>query len=152
MRTIKPPRFIPNNVATIFLAGSIEMGVAENWQQKAERLLEGCHYIILNPRRDDWDSSWEQSISNEKFYEQVGWELQGIEEAEWVIVYFDKETKSPITLLELGLCSQLKPDKTIVICPDGFWRKGNVDIICERYKVKKTNDLESAVSFIKANQ
>lgn len=148
MRVIKPPRFIPNNLASVFLAGSIEMGVAENWQMKAEALLSQTGFLVLNPRRDDWDSSWEQKIDNEKFFEQVNWELQGIEQAEWVIVYFDKETKSPITLLELGICSQLKPEKTIVICPEGFYRKGNVDIICDRYRIKQYKSLEEAIGKI----
>ena len=152
MKVIKPPRFIPNNLASVFLAGSIEMGVAENWQSKAEALLSQTGFVILNPRREDWDSSWEQKINNEKFFEQVNWELQGIEEAEWIVVYFDGATKSPITLLELGICSQLKPEKTIVICPPEFYRKGNVDIICDRYRIKQKNTLEDAIKFLSLNE
>ena len=150
-KIIKPPQFIPNNLALVFLAGSIEMGVAENWQEKVERLLEGTGWTILNPRRDDWDSTWEQKISNPKFYEQVNWELQGIEEAEKVIMYFDPTTKSPISLLELGLITGSHPEKLIVICPDGFWRKGNVDIICERYRVKQVKDIETAINLLTAD-
>jgi hypothetical protein len=121
------------------------MGAAEPWQDKVVSLLAGTGWTILNPRRDDWDSSWEQKIGNEQFFEQVSWELQGIEEAEWVIVYFDPATKSPITLLELGLCSQLKAQNTIVICPDGFWRKGNVDVICDRYRIHQAHTIEDAL-------
>jgi hypothetical protein len=124
------------------------MGAAENWQDKVVSILAQTGWTILNPRRDDWDSTWKQEIANEQFFEQVNWELQGIEEAEWVIVYFDPSTQSPITLLELGLCSQLKPDNTIVICPDGFWRKGNVDIICDRYCMKHFNTIEEGLRFI----
>ena len=70
MDVIKAPsKAIPKKKPTIFLAGSIEMGTAENWQEKAERLLENHSGTILNPRRDDWDSSWEQSISNPQFLE-----------------------------------------------------------------------------------
>lgn len=39
MKEIKPPRFIPNNIALVFLASSIEMGVPEKWQDKAVALL-----------------------------------------------------------------------------------------------------------------
>lgn len=148
-QVIKPPRFIPNNLALVFLAGSIEMGVAENWQQKVEALLADSGFTILNPRRDDWDSSWEQKISNPKFYEQVSWELQGIEEAEWVILYLDPTTKSPISLLELGYLAGNDPEKMIVICPEGFWRKGNVDIVCDRYRIRTAKTIEEACNHIR---
>lgn len=48
-------------------------------------------------------------------------------------MYFDPNTKSPISLLELGLYATSK--KLHVICPEGFWRKGNVDIICKKYDI-----------------
>lgn len=149
MKEIKPPRFIPNNLTCVFLAGSIEMGSAEKWQDRVVSLFQDSGYVILNPRRDDWDSSWKQEISNPQFFEQVNWELQGIEKAEWVIVYFDPATKSPISLLELGYLAGSSPEKTIVVCPEGFWRKGNVDVVCDRYKVRQEKSLEDAVSFIK---
>ena len=146
MKEIQAPKFVSDKLATVFLAGSIDMGTAENWQQKAIALLQGSHWTILNPRRADWDSSWKQEIQNEQFFEQVSWELQGIETAEWVIVYFDKDSSSPITLMELGICSQLKPEQTIVICPQGFYRKGNVDIVCDRYRIKTAKTLEEAIN------
>jgi len=150
MKVIKAPAFVSDRLAAIFLAGSIEMGVAENWQQKAERLLSDTHWTLLNPRRDDWDSTWEQKISNPAFNEQVSWELQGLETCEKVIVYFDPNTKSPITLLELGLLSQLKePADIFVICPEPFYRKGNVDIVCDRYRIKQYKTLEEVCEVLK---
>lgn len=150
MKQLKPPQFIPNNIALVFLAGSIEMGTAELWQDKVVKELGDTRFTFLNPRRDDWDSSWEQKINNPKFYEQVNWELQGIEESEYCIVYFDPNTKSPISLLELGFLAGSCPEKALVVCPEGFWRKGNVDIVCERYGLKKFKDIEEVVLFIKA--
>ena len=49
----KAPEEIPlkNDKKTIFLAGSIEMDKAVNWQKQCEELLKD-HYIIYNPRRD----------------------------------------------------------------------------------------------------
>lgn len=148
MTEIKAPGFVSNKIATIFLAGSIEMGAAENWQEKVTRLLSGTHWTLLNPRRNDWDSSWEQKISNPQFFEQVSWELQGIEDSEYVFLYFDPATKSPISLLELGLVAGLAPEKLLVICPDGFWRKGNVDVVCDRYRIKQFSSIEDAITSI----
>lgn len=130
MQEIKPiNRINLNNKVSVFLAGSIEQGKAENWQDRVVRELTDWNVILLNPRRDDWDSSWEEKIENTQFNNQVTWELEHIEASTFMVIYFDPKTKSPITLLELGISAKIKPDKLIVCCPEGFWRKGNVDII-----------------------
>lgn len=142
-----PHLFNVENKVSVFLAGSIEMGDAEDWQTKlTQRLFDNQkikkieNLMILNPRRDDWDSSWEQKITNPSFKEQVSWELSAQEQSDVVAMYFDPKTKSPISMLELGLFCV--PQKMVVCCPDGFWRKGNVDIVCERYLIDLSNDFD----------
>ena len=133
---------------SIFLAGSIEMGKAENWQQRIVRELEDeQNLIIYNPRRDDWDSSWEQSIDNEQFNEQVTWELDHLDKVDIIPMYFSPGTQSPITLLELGLYASL--GKLIVCCPEGFWRKGNVDITCRRYGIEQVQTIDELIQATK---
>ena len=153
MNQIQAPKSIPYNKSRyLFLAGSIEMGAAERWQDLAVRELKNSVWTLLNPRRDDWDSSWEQSVDSPKFVEQVSWELEAMERAEYIFMYFDKNTKSPITLLELGLWANNKgnvPSKLIVVCPEGFWRKGNVDVVCERYNIKRFNSITDAMRFFR---
>src|ERR1035437_6205106 len=85
----------------VFLAGSIEQGKAEDWQKRVIKELADQPIIFLNPRREEWDASWKQEITNPKFKEQVTWELDGLEIADVIIIYFDPTTKSPISLLEL---------------------------------------------------
>ena len=129
---------------TIFLAGSIEMGAAEDWQSIIPDLFRDREELtFFNPRRDDWDSSWEQKESNPEFNKQVNWELDHLDKADIIFMYFSPETKSPISLLELGLYAN--SGKMIVCCPDGFWRKGNVDIVCSRHGIPVFNTLEAAV-------
>ena len=130
----------------IFLAGSIEMGVAEKWQDKVTSALSHLDVCILNPRRDDWHSSWVQSIDNPQFYEQVTWELDGLIEADFTIFYFDPNTKSPITLMELGIVTGYS--NVIVCCPEGFWRKGNVDIVCDRFNIATVPTLDRLIEAI----
>jgi hypothetical protein len=36
--------------------------------------------------------------------------------------------------------------KMLVCCPKEFWRKGNVDIICEEYDIPLFEDLDSLLS------
>lgn len=145
MKVIKPPQILQKeaNNRYLFLAGSIEMGAAEDWQANVANLLKDTDWVVLNPRRDNWDSSWAQSINNPQFKGQVDWELDGQELSDKILMYFDPATKAPITLLELGLFA--KTGKLIVVCPDGFWRKGNVEIVCDRYKIPLCDDLDKAL-------
>jgi hypothetical protein len=141
----------------VFLAGSIEMGEAEPWQEWIVSALEDFSGSLLNPRREDWDSSWEQRASNPQFLEQVEWELTALENSDLIVVYFDPETRGPITLLELGLFARhgmvVRPYTEtraglIVYCPDGFWRKGNVEIVCSRYGISMYNTKEAFLAAI----
>lgn len=129
---------------SLFLAGSIEMGTAELWQDRVVAALSEFDIDICNPRRDDWDSSWEQVKENEQFYEQVKWELNNIDMASHILFYFDPNTKSPVSMLELGI-ALAEGDNVTVCCPPGFWRKGNIDIVCGRYDVLVHDTLDSAL-------
>jgi hypothetical protein len=144
-KIIKPPSPLQDGFS-VFLAGSIELGHAENWQTSLEEKLSGSDIIILNPRRDDWDSSWTQSKTNPKFREQVEWEIAALEKANIIAMYFEPHTKSPVSLLELGLFAG--SGKMVVCCPEGFWRKGNVDIVCETYGVKQVESLNDLTKYI----
>lgn len=111
MTEIKSPGKLPK---TVFLAGSIEMGEAENWQERvAGELSDVPNLTILNPRRDDWDRSWVQSIADRQFREHA------------------------------------RSGKVIVCCPDGFWRKGNVEVVCNRFGIPLSNDLDDAIERLK---
>lgn len=85
----------------------------------------------MNPRRDDWDNSWVQSIDDKNFHEQVSWELYGLITCDIIALYFADDSKSPISLLELGL--HARDEKLIVYCSDKFYRKGNVDVVGKYY-------------------
>lgn len=127
---------------SIFLAGSIEMNTAEEWQNHIQDTLMDLNVTFFNPRRDDWDSSW--TDTSVVFNSQVNWEMNELERSDIIFMYFSPETKSPISLLELGL--HANSNKMIVCCPPGFWRKGNVDIVCTRYNIPLFNDIESAIN------
>lgn len=144
-------KLLNNNQVSIFLAGSIEMGIAKNWQAMIidelgnleKQRNDGVEFVVLNPRRPAWDSTWVQSIDNPQFVEQVNWELDGIEQCDVVFFHFEPDTMSPITLFELG--KALEGDsKVVVSCPPGFWRKGNVDVACKRMSMPVHDSIDSA--------
>jgi hypothetical protein len=144
-----PTYYIPKNKSypTIFLAGSIEMGNAEDWQK---RVIDYCRakapfdaLTFYNPRRADWDSSWVQSLNSPNFYEQVSWELDMLIASDIVYMYFDPSTQSPISLLELGMFAN--SGKMVVCCPDGFYRKGNVDVVCQKFNIPLFTDFDASL-------
>lgn len=146
---IYPPAPIPLVGKCIFLAGSIEQNTAVNWQENIISNIDYQYINILNPRRKDWVSSWKEDISNPHFYNQVKWELEGLERADLIVMYFDPGTKSPISLLELGL--QADSGKMVVCCPNGYWKKGNVDMICEKYNIPQVNSIHELITYLKNN-
>lgn len=145
MREIKSPEEIDFSFQSIFLAGSIEMGKAELWQNVFVDRFKDTACVFYNPRRDDWDSSWEQTKDNEQFREQVEWELNALSMANLIVFYFDPKTQSPITLMELGLFANTDK-KVIVCCPEGYFRKGNVDIVCEKYKLHQAKNFDELMA------
>ncbi len=142
-----PSRAPRQHKISLFLAGSIEMGTAEEWQRRVVEKLDRLNIDIFNPRRLDWDHSIIQSIKNPYFYEQVMWEMDKLEEADIILYYFDPKAKSPITLMELGLHAQ--DSQVVVVCPDGFWRKGNVEVVCHRNMIPLFNNLDGGLASVR---
>lgn len=143
----KPPQRPTIASPSVFLAGSIEMGRAIDWQSTVTNGLSHLPVTVLNPRRDDWDSTWVQDISNKQFREQVEWEMDHLNQADVIALLLQPDTLSPISLLELGMHAH--EGKMVVCCPPGFWRRGNVQIVCHRYGiplVETTDELVAKVT------
>ena len=64
-----------------------------------------------------------------------------MERADIVAVFFAKGTLAAITLMELGLFIQ-SGKKVVVACEEGFWKRGNVQIVCERFGVRVLGTLD----------
>jgi hypothetical protein len=132
----------PKERLGVFLAGTIDVGLSTDWQQIMIDFLRsqfGSQPVdIFNPRRKDWDSTWEQSSSHPMFKRQVEWELTYLEYSDLVLMVFLPGSKSPVSMLELGAMSA-KPG-LMVFCPEDFYRHGNIDIFCSRRRIPTFND------------
>ncbi|KAF1974849.1 hypothetical protein BU23DRAFT_588901 [Bimuria novae-zelandiae CBS 107.79] len=80
-----PPRPPIYRKFSVFLAGSIEMGKAVQWQTRMADELSPYPITVNNPRRPEWNND------EESMRQQVEWELSALEQAD-----------SPVTLWELG--------------------------------------------------
>lgn len=124
----------------IFLAGTIDMGNSVDWQRETVKYLEGKkgNYIVFNPRRDEFKNT------PEEMEYQVKWELDHLEQSDMIIMNLLGSSKSPISLLELGI--HIRSGKLRVACPKEYYRYDNVRITCEKYNVPIYDSLEELLS------
>lgn len=143
MIEIKAPQvFNALKLIYVYLAGSIDEGAAEPWQQKfVQEFKDDPRICFYNPRRDVWDMT-------EDVRKQVLWELNFLDESDIIVMYFSPDSKSPITLLELGLYCQT--GKLLVCCPDAFYRSINVNIVCEDQGVPLARTMDELVNLLNA--
>ena len=149
MQVIKPESLIqmPKYPVSMFLAGAIDQGSARDWQKEVEAALEDVDVTIYNPRNDSW-RAWEvQSKDNPYFRNQVEWELNRLRKSDIIILVLPADSKAPISLLELGL--NAGQTRVVVCCEEGFYRKGNIDIVCEMYNIPNFPVLDDAIAFVK---
>ena len=119
----------------IFLAGTIDMGNSSDWQNALISRLSDDRYqnlniTIYNPRRDK-----EFNVDDQE--EQIRWELSHLDKADVILVNILPDSKSPITLMEIGLYAN--SGKLVVVCPKEFYRYDNVRIVCEKYNIPLYN-------------
>ena len=147
---VTSPQALPSvhDVPRVFLGGSIDMGSATDWQADLIKALSSENVVILNPRRPDWNPAWKPEASEPEFRRQVEWELAALDSADVIVMYLAPGTQSPVSLLELGL--HARDGKLVVLCPDGFWRKGNVDITAARYGVTQVATMEELIATVHA--
>jgi len=107
------------------------------------------HLSILNPRRDDWSSEWNKNKFHPLLVEQIQWELHHLNQVNWIIMYFDGNTISPISLLELGLFAKSK--KIVVYCPNEYFRVENVVEVCKQNNIPLAASLDELVTITMKN-
>lgn len=146
----------------IFLAGTIDNGEAEDWQRSIYHSLffmiepvvitygqdyvtpPGKYNVVMySPRRNDW----KEDATTEDIEKQIRWEQDKLEKADLIVMVLQDNSKSPISLLELGLYG--REGKLICFCTKNFYRYTNVKLTCEKFLIpfKETiNSMEIAES------
>lgn len=119
---------------SVFLAGRTS---GRDWRKYLIESLAGLEVVVLNPQRFDWDSTWAEDFADQRWAEQVNWEMDMREAADLVVFMFDDTSVAPITLLELGLSAH---SGNVVVCvTDSYPKKGNVTAVCQRYNIQQVS-------------
>jgi nucleoside 2-deoxyribosyltransferase len=138
---------IYENPVSIFLAGSIEMGNAIPWQAHLTEELRDLEVTVCNPRRGKWSTNLNPEATDDLFKNQVEWELAALEAVDIIVFFFDKNTLSPVTMLELGL--EAKSGKVVVCCHKDFWKSGNIHHACKKYNVPYVKDYTDFILLVR---
>jgi len=147
--TVTSPETLPikHDRPWVFLGGTIDMGASVDWQTGLARKLGDLDVVFLNPRRNDWSPAWRPVATDTHFVQQVRWELAALEAADVVVMYLAPNSQSPVSLMELGL--HARSGKLIVLCPEGFWRKGNVDLTAAFYGVEQVSSMDELEAVVR---
>ncbi|KAF1929343.1 uncharacterized protein M421DRAFT_136904 [Didymella exigua CBS 183.55] len=147
--TYNPPSRAPITTPSVILYGSITPTTP--WQSALTAALSDLPITIINPVCTAWDSTWVEDTSDPRFVAQVEWELDQGEIADVIVIYFVPDTQAPISLLELGMYASLyrNQGKMVVCCPQGFWKRGNVRVVCARFGVPVVESVEEVEGFVR---
>lgn len=127
---------------SVFLAGTIDNGNSLNWQDKTiiELINLGVKDLeVYNPRREHWNPN----PSKEDMEYQIKWEQDHLDKADIIAMILLDDSKSPISLLEMGLYA--KTGKLIVFCTPNFYRWDNVRLTCEKYHIELVQDIHPTI-------
>ena len=129
------------NAKSVFLAGTIDNGNSLNWQDKViiELINLGVSCEVFNPRREHWNPN----PTKEDMEKQIKWEQDHLDSADVIVMVLLDDSKSPISLLEMGLYAKSK--KLIVFCTPKFYRFDNVRLTCEKYNIELVQDLHPLI-------
>ena len=128
---------------TVFLAGGISN--CPNWQAQILELLRDTDWLVLNPRREDFDLSDSQMAEA-----QIEWEYRHLALSDAIAFWFPPQTLCPITLYELGKWSMT--DKPLLIGVDPLYAR-RFDVVVQtrlaRPDVTVTDHLEGLAAQLK---
>ncbi|MCQ3936825.1 MAG: hypothetical protein DPW18_07225 [Chloroflexi bacterium] len=127
---------------SVFLSGSV---AGDDWRAGLVNRLKEHDIIFLDPRSDDY-SSLKMTADDPTFREQVEWEVNGLEQASLIAMYFNHDSAAPITLLEFGLFA--RSGRLIVRCPKEYKHKAHVDALCIRFGIEQVGTLDELASGI----
>lgn len=124
-----------------FLAGSMDFNESNSWRQKI--MQEMKHLVhFLDPTRIEHND-----FSDSQMKEHIEWELDALNISDKIILNFKEDSKSPISLLELGM--YVKSSKLVVVCPSKFYQRRYINVLCNKYNTPFFDSFDEAIEYLK---
>jgi len=152
MRVITAPEEIDleNTDFKLYLGGSIDKKYGSPWHRNiisfiSSKLGRESKLTIYNPKREEWDKDW--PADSKVIDEQALWELKAMEHADLIFMFFESSCSSSVGMMQLGL--NAKEGKLVVVCERHFWKKRDVDVICETYGVPRYDSIAVGIGEVR---
>ncbi|WP_298900513.1 nucleoside 2-deoxyribosyltransferase domain-containing protein [uncultured Psychroserpens sp.] len=120
-----------------FLAGSIDYNASNPWRESLIKKAKASIHFF-DPTRRDHDS-----LSHAEMQNHIHWELEALELSDTIVLHFLRTAKSPISLVELGLYA--RSGKLIVVCPNTFYQRRYIEVLCKKYSIVLCNSLNEVI-------
>lgn len=130
---------------SLFIAGTIDNGQSENWQEELCNSRVKNWYDIYSPRTS---MTPEQYQDPKVGIHQIEWEQHYINRCDKILFNFLPNSKSPITLMELGFALGRGKQDIIVVCPTEYWKYLNVERMCKIHDAHFYTNMEDALSYL----
>jgi hypothetical protein len=127
-----------NNKKYIFLAGSIDSKVSDNWRSQVITSNYNQNHFF-----DPTNKNYEH-LNSIDMKAHIQWELDALAMSDKIILQFLPDALSPISLVELGLYVSSK--KLIVVCPKEFYKSRYVHTLCENYNTPIFSKMKTALT------
>ncbi|MDG1333826.1 MAG: nucleoside 2-deoxyribosyltransferase domain-containing protein [Crocinitomicaceae bacterium] len=129
---------IPQDRASVFLAGSMATTRKNNWRQTATRTFQAAYHFFdpTNPRHNN--------LNDEEMRNHIKWELEAMKLSDIIILNFLPDSLSPISLVEIGM--YISSNKLVVVCPKEFYKWRYIDTLCNEYNTPIFNQLEDVLN------
>ena len=125
------------NEGYCFLAGSIDYHSPNPWRKSIiKKAKSSIHFF--DPTRRDHDS-----LDNLEMQRHINWELMALELSDQIILNFLPDSKSPISMVELGLYA--RSGKLVVVCPIDFYQRRYIEVLCKTYNIKLFSNLNDLI-------
>ncbi|MFK7786732.1 MAG: nucleoside 2-deoxyribosyltransferase domain-containing protein [Crocinitomicaceae bacterium] len=129
---------LAQNRTCIFLAGSMAQESSSNWRKTVVNQF-GDTYHFFVPTHPNHDQTGDDEMKT-----HIEWELNGLAKADFILLNFLADARSPISMVEMGM--YIQSGKLIVVCPKNFYKRRYVETLCEKYTTPLFNHLDQLLN------
>ncbi len=123
---------------SIFLAGSMAIGDRMNWRTRAINTFEKRYHLF------DPTNVHHADLNDSEMSKHIKWEWEALKHSDAILFNFNAESKSPISLLELGM--YIRSEKIVVVCPKEFYQSHYIETLCSEEQVPLFQSIEEVLN------
>ncbi len=134
-----PPQ--ANSKKLVFLAGSMCIDKEDNWRKNVIKNYAN-DFDFIDPTNENHNL-----LNDSLMKKHINWELEGLELSDIIFMNLLPESKSPISMVELGLYA--RSNKLIICCPENFYQYRYINALAKKYNVTLFSELDKGIQYLK---